>query len=165
MTQAIKIGDQVEWDRVPHAALGRCVMGRELSYVLRREDRGAWVDAGTEWASWPAGGQWSWGDADETGVRVADPPAPLAGRVTIVALDLTGDETAEDLRRIAGEYEIVEVLRAMSPTDLLSVTGIDPDPAATTYTPEGAGRQLYALGWRPRDPTSSAVALLHGGAP
>lgn len=83
----IKIGDVVAWDNVPNGALVRDEQGW---YALRLRTRyGVHVD--------PKGGEWlcRWYRENITHARA-----------TIVALGLTGQETADDLRRLAEAFEV-----------------------------------------------------------
>lgn len=100
MTTTHKIGDVVAWESVPDGALVRY---GDRYYVRLPDDRGWWVGTtGRPWAAFgrgPAipgekmdglrkrGWTWSWHNDN-------DP-------VTIVALGLTGEESAGDLCRMA----------------------------------------------------------------
>lgn len=89
--RAYKVGDVVAWAEVPDGAMVRDAQGW---HALRLRGRGIYVGqpgAGEEWLPanpWPDDGRWHWS-------RVEDATA------TIVALGLTGDESAEDLQRLA----------------------------------------------------------------
>ena len=100
--KAVKVGDVVAWDDVPEKALVRSpAQGylARLSYHYRRDVSGWYVGGGVVgqiyWIHipplgnlWPRWHEWS-----------AKPGA------TIIALGLTGNETADDLRALAEAFE------------------------------------------------------------
>jgi hypothetical protein len=97
-----KVGDVVAWADVPDGALVRDQQGW---YAMRLRDRGVYVGTpGNEepWLSanpWPDEGRWWWGHSDPH------------QRVPVVALGLTGQESADDLRQLAEVFEVREALR------------------------------------------------------
>jgi hypothetical protein len=80
----IKIGDVVPWSDVPDGALVRTTRMGWL--VTRQGDEGMYVEASYDGLPWP------WGHYRET--------------ATIVALGLTGQESADELRRLAEAFEV-----------------------------------------------------------
>jgi hypothetical protein len=88
-----KVGDVVAWADVPDGALVRTCDGW---HAVNIGGAGTWVSNGRLWFA-PLCHGWQWA---------------LNGRgsVTIVALGLTGQETADDLRRLAEVFEVREVL-------------------------------------------------------
>lgn len=79
-------------------------------------------------------------------------------QATIVALDLTGQETAADLQRLAEVFEVREALdRATSPRrqrpsggghDLTWTVHGTPLNIPVKETPDKFAERLHALGWR-----------------
>ena len=159
--KTIKVGDVVAWADVPDGALVRY---GDRYYVRLPDDRGWWVGAtGRPWAVFgrgPAipgeetagrrerGWTWSWHNDNEP--------------VTIVALGLTGRESADDLRRMAEVFEVREasaslpfmlMQRAMGPVD---------DPMTADGIGQAAER-LHAAGWRPGMTAEDAARLLSEG--
>lgn len=149
---APRVGDVVGWADAPDGALVREQDGamcarfgtRCLSALYRPDDWG-----------YGAGGQWD--------LAATDLP------VTIVALGLTGQESADDLRRLAEVFEVRAALLA-SPTvvDVLhehmyGCPRCNPDSSAA-WT--GAAARLHAAGWRLGMTAEDAARLLEqaGGA-
>ncbi len=137
----IKVGDAVSWVDVPDGALVR--RAREeggVFFYQRRGDRG-----------WCVGGRTTEGDGYFEQMDDDGWPRPWAhndrGRVTIVALGLSGRESADDLRRLAEVFEI----RALW-EDACDQT----DEQALTLTAE----RLHAAGWRPGMTAEDAARLL-----
>jgi hypothetical protein len=95
---ALKVGDVVDWADVPDGALVRDAQGW---HAIRMRGRGVYVgQPGEEWLPanpWSDDGRWHW-------TRVEDAQA------TIIAINRTGQETADDLRRLAEVFEVREVL-------------------------------------------------------
>lgn len=85
---------------------------------------------------------WTWGFG-----------APLRGgdSVTIVALGITGEETAADLQRLAEVFEVREALMRE-----------DEDYAHLPLTATLAAERLHAAGWRPGMTAEDAARLLAG---
>ena len=119
----IKIGDTVAWADVPDGAMVRA--GGD--HVVRLRGRGVYVsEPGEPWLDanpWSDEGKWLWSS-----------PRDQAERVTIIALGLTGSESAEDLQRMA---EIFDGWR-----DLCERTGWDREMAW------GNAVALHGFGWR-----------------
>ena len=132
---AIKIGDTVAWADVPDGAMVRLAGytdGLVVVVVKRwgcgqlvwRSDRGKWYCAS------PEGGVLTWSVAAPHPQRLPDNDWP----VTIIALGLTGSESAENLQRMA---EIFDGWR-----DLCERTGWDREMAW------GNAVALHGFGWR-----------------
>lgn len=74
------------WEKVPSGALVRVLPDTQefrLGHALRLGDFGQWIDSTGD-----AGRRWAWKDGDWGG---------LVEQLQIVALDLTGDETSNEL--------------------------------------------------------------------
>ena len=149
--KTIKVGDVVAWADVPDGALVRY---GDRYYVRLPDDRGWWVGAtGRPWAVFgrgPAipgeetagrrerGWTWSWHNDNEP--------------VTIVALGLTGEESADELHRLAEVFEVREATFTLDefemPADLAHAIEelAEFDDAAAR---DLLARRLYAAGWRP----------------
>lgn len=140
----------VAWEDVPDGALVR--RAREeggVFFYQRRGDRG-----------WCVGGRTTEGDGYFEQMDDDGWPRPWAhndrGRVTIVALGLAGQETADDLRRLAEVFEVREALRVLdTPWSLLynHRTGEAHDLGTLA-------EQLHAAGWRPGMTADDAARLL-----
>lgn len=111
----IKVGDVVAWADVPDGTLARYGDG---CYFLRLGN----LDTDRLVRDWT----WSTQDWD---------------RVTIIAMGLTGHETAEDLRRLAEVFEVREALTAVG-------------------GPAELAERIHAAGWRPGDTAERAALLL-----
>lgn len=111
----IKVGDVVAWADVPDGTLARYNDG---CYFLRLGN----LDTDRLVRDWT----WSTQDWD---------------RVTIIAMGLTGHETADDLRRLAEVFEVREALTAVG-------------------GPAELAERLHAAGWRPGDTAERAALLL-----
>ncbi|HRU10512.1 MAG TPA: hypothetical protein P5144_14155, partial [Thermoanaerobaculia bacterium] len=153
---SIKVGDVVAWDKVPDGALARRTVDDGGFFYLRRAEEG-----------------WCVGKMQDDGERYFEAlPANLwpwrfkayeAAPVTIVALGLTGQETADDLRRIAEVFEVWEALHAMqrAPTAgyvLLCEMAKDEDWRPLTW--HQLAERLHAAGWRPGMTAEDAARLL-----
>lgn len=90
-----EIGDTIEWDNVPRNGT---MIRQGRNYATRIGDDGTWnhVDGDPAWWSCRGAG-WQWA-------------LNGSGAVTIVALDLTGEESAGDLRKRAEIFEVREVV-------------------------------------------------------
>lgn len=159
MSNEIKIGDVIAWKDVPDGALVRDDQAR---CVMRRPRRGIYVLTSCGWLR--TDGQWLWGHGR---------PTP----VTVVALGLTGDESADDLRRLAEVFEVREVLweDACDQTWCVCVgqrvgqrvvvlhgwteetKDLDDEQGLTM-----AAERLHAAGWRPGMTAEDAARLLGG---
>lgn len=95
-----KVGDVVAWDEVPDGALVRHHGSSQLhpGHALRVQGQGTWAEEQGEWYPWA--GMWPWAAGGD-------------GEVTIIALDLTGKETAAELQRLAEVYEVREAVADM----------------------------------------------------
>jgi hypothetical protein len=145
------VGDVVEWMDVPPGAM---VQERDecgvVSFCVRMQDGGCMIyDAGITLNTAP---KWRWGTAVD------------AFPVTIIALGLTGQETAADLQRLAEVFEVREAWLALpphtvAPIESLVVAYAD---AGTSGNFDGFYRRLHAAGWRPGDTAERASELLRG---
>lgn len=158
-----KVGDVVAWDDVPSGALVRVAANPDFGYhegahSLRRGDRGVWVQDEVRWSCWPDEPQWEWGGAVDAGCVGEDP--------TIVALNLTGQETAADLQRLAEVFEVREAMTArlgadgwkvaLGPVPVMEINSGSTRDAAL----EVAAHYLHALGWRKGQTAEDAARLL-----
>jgi hypothetical protein len=105
-----KVGDVVAWADVPDGAL---VRDKTSNYALRRDDLRP-VGGGM---AWPAGhGAGAWVRAAGRPWRGFEAPFPWStvwrrdSEVTIVALGLTGQESAADLQRLAEVFDAAQAL-------------------------------------------------------
>lgn len=115
MQNEVRVGDVVFWEKVPPDALVQVVggaddLGLPAAYAIRSGDGGKWVYDPDEvgrviWST--AQATWRWTSALDAGV------IPPSGECTIIALNLTGQETAADLQRLAEVYEVREALLAV----------------------------------------------------
>lgn len=176
----IKVGDAVSWVDVPDGALVR--RAREeggVFFYQRRGDRG-----------WCVGGRTTEGDGYFEQMDDDGWPRPWAhndrGRVTIVALGLSGRESADDLRRLAEVFEVREALVVDALDQTVGVFLKDDgdrdlvvDHAwGARATPEIGGgfifdtealltraaERLHVVGWRPGMTAEDAARLLSGRA-
>jgi hypothetical protein len=137
-----KVGDVVAWADVPDGAM---VRDRAGDYAVRRKrgaaSWGSWVKVGGEpWLEWA--GAWRW--------RIHEV------YYTIIALGLTGQETAEDLRRLSEVYEI----RGLVPIDIIDgIRKIGGDDLLQSSLDMMRQRMLSA-GWRPGMTAEAAARLL-----
>lgn len=85
--KAVKVGDVVAWDDVPSGA-----MVKVHEWFARRDlGMGRWVNSPYTNVFMVGKSSWPWGGG-------ADAP-------TIIALNLTGNETADELRALAEAFE------------------------------------------------------------
>jgi hypothetical protein len=162
----IKIGDVVAWADVPDGALARRDVDDGSFFYLRRGEEGWCVgkmqDDGEHYFEALPANLWPW--------RFK---AYEAAPVTIVALGLTGQESAEDLRRLAEVFEVREAISRMRP--LLGVpadlTARVPNIALLTvgeaidigWSWIGVmAERLHAAGWRPGMTAEDAARRLAG---
>ncbi len=161
--KTVRVGDVVAWADVPDGALVRDADG---FCAVRKYDRGAWVfGQNREWTAWIAASStplvrgWPW---------AGDVPDGCA-RVTIVALGLTGHESADDLRRMAEVFEVREALLQAHGTDAelwhsaawgSARQGVGVTLAAVA---QDAAERLHAAGWRPGMTAEDAARLLAEG--
>lgn len=137
-TEQIKVGDVVAWKDVPDGALVRDDASR--CYELRLGDRHEILGYTIEGAEFDR-------DNDPCGWLGVE-----RGTSTIVALGLTGQETADDLRRLAEVFEVREALGDIDevaiPADFahsLEEMVEDGDEAGAR---DVLARTLHAAGWR-----------------
>jgi hypothetical protein len=136
-----KVGDVVAWDKVPHGAL---VERRGVFFVRLRG--GGHVVGPRIWADMRKLQPWPWEDCDDI-----NEPKP-----TIIALGLTGKETAAELQRLAEVYEVREAIAASD--DLKRVLWV------YHHNQPNGDEHLHAAGWRPGDSAERAAELLAAGA-
>ena len=98
--KAVKVGDVVAWDDVPSGAMVKCHYAAmsdhagDVDYAMRIGDEGYWPKVeGDEWLPFEA--QWGWPEA----------PVEILIGVMLIALNLTGSETANELRLLAEAFE------------------------------------------------------------
>lgn len=169
MLRTCGIGDVVAWADVPDGALvfdRGSDMWPEPAYAIRRGDRGRWVheERVTDWTLTLA--EWPWQTGEDSGQG--------ANGVSIVALDVPADATAEHLCELAGRFavreDIASALRradrgSRDPRDeffaglIVRVAAAradeDEDEAATELA-----AQLHRAGWRPGMAAEEAARLL-----
>jgi hypothetical protein len=146
----VKIGDVVAWAEVPSGALVRTHGG---DFALRVGDDGHWVrlvgEIKMDWARAGAWGGWSFDEGE-----VVD-----EGASAIVALGLTGQETAADLQRLAEVFEVREAL--LSINDLEAVSGRYLESAGEFNVAfDMLATDLHAAGWRPGMTAEDAARML-----
>lgn len=145
-----KVGDVVAWADVPDGAMVRTPGGR---YAIRRDRLGTFVHVpGDHCDAWGIDdfGWWGWSALADT------QPS------TIVALHLTGQETADDLRRLAEVFEVREAWENMpahrgepNPAEAAYVEALSGTPAEDAFF-----ERLCAAGWRPGMTAEDAARLL-----
>ena len=144
MQNEVKIGDVVQWSQVPSGAMVREEDGDECgAFTLRIGEEGYVVrqirGRPRSWQAFDFYETWEW-DAPED-----------VERATIVAIGLTGYETAADLQRLAEIFEVSEQL-------------LDPGIAGFTKTStderEYWARRLYDAGFRRGMTAEDAARLL-----
>ena len=167
-----KIGDVVPWSNVPNGALVQVQFSAGLrrfptqiavngDYIMCVGGHGQVVGSddgdGPLWTARDLDDAWTWRTGD--------------GEATIVALGLTGQESADDLRRLAEVFEVREALGTMRAADHATeraledaIKGAAAGPtmsdlfAAMTTVAE----RLHAAGWRPGMTAEDAARLLAG---
>jgi hypothetical protein len=166
----VKTGDVVAWDKVPSGALVRGVWTGQMRQTttahfmaeMRTPNHpGASPSLFFHMVQWSAMSDWSldrvfhWSGSWATGM-------PVSGGsefVTIVALGLTGQETAAELQRIAEVYEVREAL--LSINDLEAVSGRYLEAAGEFNVAfDTLATDLHAAGWRPGMTAEDAARLL-----
>lgn len=92
--KTVKVGDVVAWDEVPSGAMVKCLFGLHIHYAMRMRDGGSWpaVDS-KDWMEFAV--SWGWKGM----------PYGLTSDPVVIALVLTGNETANDLRALAEAFE------------------------------------------------------------
>jgi hypothetical protein len=93
--KAVKVGDVVAWDDMPTGAMVRLNVDSLFWFGVRLLGRGCWVGhVGSDvWR--PCYAAWSWHRR----------PITAVGDAVLVALGLTGNETADELRALAEAFE------------------------------------------------------------
>ena len=179
MTQgtAIKIGDTVAWADVPDGAMVRTATRQAgVVHALRIVGHGRFVSGTWGWREWDL--RWEWSAEAEAPAWLKHPDP------TIIALGLTGFESAEDLQRMAEVFDIRQHLDtatgdgaggpwvadeerfslwlALPDWQEIEVAQVD-DPAAGDdfwTVLDLAARTLHAAGWRAGMLPSAAAHLL-----
>lgn len=151
----IKIGDRVAWADVPDGALVSRIRGEGGVFFYQRNGASGWCVGGRQSVGDGYFGPmcndgWTWNHIDR-------------GPVTIVALGLTGDESADDLRRAAEVFEVRGATFTLDefemPADLahsLEELAEEDDAAARDLL----ARRLHAAGWRPGMSAEDATRML-----
>ena len=93
-TKTVRVGDVVTWDEVPSGAM---ILERDGFYSQRLGEHGLVIALkGHHWTAWNGErlvSPWRW------------PHRSYECSVTIVALNLTGNETADELRALAEQFD------------------------------------------------------------
>lgn len=133
---SIKVGNVIPWALVPDGAMVRWWFnGRGLEYYYRRHAHVASL-VGAPGMEWRAPGR------DDGAFAPSEP-------VTIVALGLTGRESAGEVRRLAEVFEVREHLMRVGDDAIWYGQDID------DFAP-----LLHAAGWRPGMTAEDAARLL-----
>jgi len=144
----VKVGDMVAWANVPDGAMVQHRDGDGDTYTEVRANGRGWcvnvTDDPDDW-DYPAMG----------GLAAPD-------RVTVVAMGLTGQESAADLQRLAEVFEVREAWLAMPPFEIARIASL-----VVAYADAGAVgafddfyRRLHAAGWRPGMTAEDAARML-----
>lgn len=137
----IKVGDTVPWDKVPSASMVRWRWdGHGNEFYWKRHNFVASLVRTHD-------GRWR-GPGDDNGSFAPDEP------VTIIALDVPTDATAEQLRTLAEVFEVQEALVH------LPIAAIGSEFANIQVLAE----RLHAGGWRPGMTVGDAVRILSAEA-
>ena len=141
---------QIKWVDVPDGALVRVMRNGGITFALKQAGRGFWTGPATWEAPIRSWIWWSWDSVRS--------PAT----VTIVALGLTGQETAADLRRLAEVFEVREaVARDFSVWRVVqTAAGGDDERSARDADVAATIDRLHAAGWRPGMTAEDAARLL-----
>jgi hypothetical protein len=144
----VKVGDVVAWDKVPVLSLSRWVTDNAAYFYVRlTADLGWCVGCFIETGAWQRPGRgWSWLER-----------APEKSSVTIIALGLTGQETASDLQRLAEVFEVREALEAMQ-DDLPWNHRLNQDEHHLGI--DAVAKCLHVAGWRPGMTAEDAARML-----
>jgi hypothetical protein len=157
--KTVKIGEVVVWAAVPNGALVRDQKG---DFALKLRGWGHFVATpsdieGGGWESWEEMGAhhdaWGWDDFSEN------------VSATIVALDLTGEENAAALQRLAEVFDVREALCRFEDHDdpggaLLAALRHLRGDGPVTDAVQRAAERLHALGWRKGQTAEDAARLL-----
>jgi len=130
----VKVGDVVAWDKVRDGTL----VERRGVFFVRFRGHG-YVVGPRVWTDIRKLHPWLWEDCDDI-----NEPKP-----TIIAMGLTGQETAADLQRLA---EVFEVREAIADEVLEKAPG--------GLTLDEVAVRLHAAGWRPGMAAEGAARLL-----
>lgn len=143
----VRIGDAVAWADVPDGALVRWLWdGHGLEYFYRRHEYCVSLVGSYDGAWCPAG-------RDDGSFASSEP-------VTIVALGLTGRETADDLRRLAEVFEVREAWCGLQRGNLLNLAEAMYYDAQADDEEGEFFERLRAVGWRSGMSAEDADRLL-----
>lgn len=143
-----QVGDVVAWDKVPSGALVRATPAG--CYFMRRGSKGhliAFADQ-SMWESW---------------AEMGDDEAPWwfdcglsngAEAVTIIALDVPADATAEDLRTLAEVFEVRKAIEAQRDDSWCWSETVRRDSLDWLVD------RLHRAGWRPGMTAEDAARML-----
>jgi len=142
----VKVGDVVAWAEVPSGAFVETSGGGRFFVRVGNQRLLAKVPGDKSW------GTDTWGPWNDR----------FATSGTIIALGLTGQETAAELQRLAEVYKVREAWLAMPPVEIARITSL-----LVAYADAGAAsafddfyRRLHAAGWRPGMTAEDAARLL-----
>lgn len=162
--QTIKVGDVVAWDAVPSGALVLCsTTSGGRAYLLVSPAHVCAVKYSN--APWLAPLR-ALLMTNHGGLRQAWDLMLADQRVTIVALDVPADATAEDLRGLAEVFEVREALLKFNLSTLAGVLGLEltvylvGNLLAVFRNIDAAAELLYRAGWRPGMTAEDAARLL-----
>lgn len=162
----VQVGGAVAWGEVEDGMMVRDAVGW---HAVRLRGRGIFVgEPGEPWLSanpWSDEGRWRWTSVEK------DP-------VTVVALGITGEESADDLRRLAEVFEVREAwgklmdeaMAHKGPPEEWAAkdAALKANPAVVAYFSDESRdarrffERLHAAGWRPGMTAEEAVARLSG---
>ena len=111
--KTVRVGDVVAWDDVPDGAYVFVNLDAERSYAMRRGDRGVYANVFGVWHDWSSGSAWRWPGA----------PMSTADDTIVIAVGLTGYETARELRVMAEAFEVQQ--------DAAAINDMAADPSKT----------------------------------
>lgn len=148
-----KVGDVCGWLDVPDRGLARTKDG---SVAYRNRGRGVFVaQPGEPWLGakpWADEGKWRWGNMS------------LEETVTIIALDVPADATAEHLRELAEVFEVREAWERLMLS--LSAKETEGNDAVTAWFADNTRNarvfiaSLHRADWRPGMTAEDAARLL-----
>ncbi len=162
LTKGVKVGDVVAWSLCGPVPWGALLRHRPGWIALRSEGRFRWVQMAGEWRYEPR--QWGSGGALEEGARWD----LFEGEFTIIALGLTGQETAADLQRMAEVFEVREALKVVQSlyggANWFVMLGDHVWPWGFGSNKHRAldvmSKRLHAVGWLPGMTAEDAARLL-----
>lgn len=137
----------VAWTLCGTIPWGTLLRQRQGWVALYSEGRFRWVQLDGEWSYKPS--TWGTGGLLDEGARWD----LLAGEVTIIALNVPTDATADDLRTLAEVFEVREATRPWESRDWAALFGYL-NPPDTLFD------RLHAAGWRPGMTAEDAARLL-----